>query len=213
VTRLSHRLAIILPLAIAAACTAPTAGTTSTSPASPGQSTPSGAAPSAASSTAAPAHTLPVTSAVGETTPGRPDVSVEPLGSNRYRVTVADQEAKVWRLTIRPADGSTTAVLRVVVTTGDIRYSVDATVVTPGAGLRHVHVRGSSAVLCEPTMGACLAAHGVRTPGNPSRHAASFEITIDPDHAVAVTGSTAGWDTEPFVRGPWLVAESVTLGG
>ncbi|HEY3523547.1 MAG TPA: hypothetical protein VGK63_07560 [Candidatus Limnocylindrales bacterium] len=208
-TRLPRRFAVILPLAVAAACSAPPAGTTSTPPTTPAPS----AAPPAARATLEPAHTLPATAAVGETSPGRPDVSVEPLGSNRYRITVADPAAKVWRMTVRPADDSSVAALRVVVATGDIRYAVDATVVTPPAGPRHIHLRRSNAAVCEPTMGVCLAADGVRTPGNPSRHAASFVITIDPDRAVAVTGSTAGWDGEPFVRAPWLIAESVTLGG
>lgn len=210
-TRLPRHFALLVPLALAAACTAPS-GATNVSPSSVSHepSTPAAAAPSAAASSA-PSSTLPAT---GETTPGHPDVSVEPLGGDRYEVTVADPDAKVWRLAIGMADGTSEAALRVVVTTGDVRYAVDATVLTPPAGPRNVHLRRPNAgPICEPTTGACLAPDGVRTPGNPSRHAASFVVTLDPDRAVALTGATAAWASEPFIRGPWQVSEPLTIGG
>ncbi len=215
VTRLSRRLAILVPLALAAACTAPTGAATSAPGASRAPTTAPAASPSAAAPTLPPTTaTSSVPPATGETAPGYPDVSVEPLGGNEYRVTVADPEAKVWRLTIRAAEGSPGAALRIVVTTGDIRYAVDATVITPPAAPRHVHLRRpNAAAICEPTTGACLAPDGVRTPGNPSRNAASFTVTLDPDRAVTLTGATAAWADEPFVRGPWQVAEPLTLGG
>jgi hypothetical protein len=211
VSRLPRQLAILVPIAFIAACTTPTGAATDR----PSASAPRSGGPSVATASATPTPpTAPVASgATGGTSAVRPDVSVEPLGGDTYRITVADPDAKAWRMTIQPADDSG-PFLRVVVETSDVSYSIDATAVTPPADRTRVHLRRpNTAPICELTTGACLARGGVRSPGNPSRHAVSFLVTLDAAKAVAISGGIAEWSSEPFILGPWLESEALVIGG
>ncbi len=207
---------LLVSLPVAAALVACSAGApAASSPEAKGPPPPPAASPSLAP-VAPPSATVPVASSSPDqgnvNGPGTPDLSIEPVGAQALRVTIADRSAKAWRLVVA-GTGSRAGdrwVLEVetgdvapAITTLDTRAGVDG---DPQAqpGLEQGETAGR---VCSSVLPVCVAASSVRLPENGDGTLEVVLTRTDASVPLGVSAATAGWPAEPFILGPWTATE------
>jgi hypothetical protein len=143
------------------------------------------------------------------------DVSEEP-GS--LLVTLADPEAKAWRIRVEGSGAALGSSLEILVETGDVEYNIVARSTSGGALLDENDLTGmvgdptAAAGGCHPLMPVCYSSAAFTLP---SEGSGRLEVGLDlpePIGALRITGATSPW-FEPFVLGPWRETEAFTTAG
>ncbi|MEI7744309.1 MAG: hypothetical protein WCK58_11260, partial [Chloroflexota bacterium] len=142
---------------------------------------------------------------------------VEPLGGDAYRVTVADADAKAWRLSVAGAGARAGDRWDIAVETSDVAPSIVATEVVEGSVVDTMDLSGfadgtAAAGGCHSILPVCLDSSGFRLPDDGDGTFAVILHLSDPATALTVTASTAGWPADPFVLGPWITTDPFTWG-
>lgn len=175
----------------------------------------------APSTSAPPNATPPLTGGTGGTgnvdRPHYPelDVTEEP---GRLVVTLADPEAKAWRIRVEGSGAAAGSDLEIIVETGDVEYNVIARSTSGGAVVDEKDLTGmvgdstAAAGGCHPEMPVCYSSAAFVLP---SEGDGRLEVGLDlpePIGALRITGATSPW-SEPFVLGPWRETEAHAIGG
>ncbi|HEY4189206.1 MAG TPA: hypothetical protein VGM28_02190 [Candidatus Limnocylindrales bacterium] len=212
--RLAPIVAASLALIAAAACAA-TPSPATTPPAIVAGPVPTAAAPTPVPTPATPSPTLQPTAA--PTTPPDegnvdgdvyPQLTIEEPDASTLRVTLQDPEAKAWRLVVKGTGDLTFDRLEIEVETGDVAPVVTAREIHDSELVGTIDLSAfangmGAAGGCHATLHVCIDSDGFRLPKNGNGR---FRIRLSVAHAVgplSITGSTAGWPSEPFVLGPW----------
>lgn len=217
---MSHRLAPVLVIALAAGFVAACSGSPTTSPSPvpvqrpsvvPAASPTPGVVPSA-TATSSPTEPAPSPEAGNvEDLPLGPVLSVESLNKRSIRVSLDDIDAKAWRIVVAGTDARARDRLEVTVETGDVEAIVSLVEIRDGRVIDRADLSGfgdptATAGRCHPSLGVCVDADGLVLPDRGDGHFA-VELTRTEDVSLMVTGQTAGWPGEPFILGPWTATE------
>jgi hypothetical protein len=140
--------------------------------------------------------------------PGRPELSVEPVAANSFQVTISDPAARAWRLVVSGTGDHGGDRWEISVETGDVAPLITATEVRGGKVVDVMDLSGyadgtAAAGGCHSTLPVCLDSDGFRLPRDGD---GLFSVRLElPDaHTpLLIRGGTAAWPGEPFVLGPW----------
>jgi hypothetical protein len=140
--------------------------------------------------------------------PGRPELTMEPLGDGAFKATLVDPAAKAWRLVVSGTGDRSRDRWEITVETGDTGPTISATEVVGGEIVDVMDLSGftdgtATAGGCHATLQVCLDAQGFSLPSDGDGR---FSVRLVlPDAAVPldVFGATAAWPGEPFVLGTW----------
>jgi hypothetical protein len=216
---MSQRFAIVLVLSVAvvviAGCTGSAPPTSAVAPSS------AAASPAAVSSAAAasPVPVRPVARVVPEPmaspvvgdvdgSPGRPELSIEPVTDQTLAVTIADPTAKAWRLVVSGTGEHGGDRWEIAVETGDVEPLITATEIRDGKVIDVMDLSGyadgtAATGGCHSTLPVCLESDGFRLPRDgDGRFSVRLELP-DARTPLLIRGGTAGWPGEPFELGPW----------
>lgn len=167
---------------------------------------------------AAPTTALPTASApIGDTgnvgAAGGPIISVEPLRTLAIRVTLADLDAKAWRVTVAGTGAAAQDRWTLTVETGDVAPAVTTTETlggVDGEAREQVGLESGARTgrICSVSVPVCLQAATVVLPSD-GNGTLVLELTrTDTATSLRVTGATATWPAEPFIVGPWTTTEA-----
>jgi hypothetical protein len=204
--RLAPVIAVTIALLAVAACasTAPTATPPTSSPeptSTPGPS-------------ATPVEPVATASPDSGNVDGRryPELTVEALGPDAVRVTIADPAARAWRLVIAGTGAGAGDRLDLVVETGDTGPSIIAAEVRGGAVVDEMDLSGyadgtAAAGGCHRTLAVCVDSDGFRLPADDDGTFSVRLAVVDSGPPLTITGGTATWPAEPFILGSWTDTE------
>ena len=219
------------PVVLVAALAAGLVGCSSTpaAPVAPASASPTAAAEQSAVTQPASSEPSPATpTAIPAATPDSgnvnapvtPALSVETVGAVAIRVTLADPAAKAWRLTVAApgsAGGSADAIWTLTVETGDVAPVVtttDAQNGVPGEPKEQPGLEAGAGTgrVCSLAVPVCVRAASVVLPHDGNGTLVLELGRTDTTTDLTVTGSTAGWPTDPFALGPWTSTEAFPWG-
>ncbi len=146
-----------------------------------------------------------------------PELSVEFPAADLVDVTLADPDAKAWRLVVRGTDAKAEDRLEIVVEASDVMPLITATEIQQGEIVDVMDLTGyldgtAAAGGCHRTLDVCIDSSWFRLPEDGDGR---FAIRLQMPRAgtsLLVTGGTAGWPGEPFVLGPWSDTEPFPWG-
>lgn len=214
---MSPRLAPVITVSVAVLVVAACA-------ASAGLSVPSARAPSTPASTPAsrptpgptgpaPSSENPSPDSGGVDQDGRPLLSIELVKPDTIQATLEDPKAKAWRLVVQGVGDLAGDRLEIVVETGDVGPSIEATEIRAGKVVDVMDLSGFSdgtaaAGGCHGTLPVCIDSDGFRLPTDGDGTFSVRLTLLGHDTPLRVTGATATWPGEPFVLGPWTETEA-----
>ena len=168
-----------------------------------------------ATPTPAPTRTPVVGDVDGET--GGPELTSEDVDADTIQATIADPDAKAWRLVISGTGALAGDRWEILVETGDVEPLITATEVRDGAVVDVMDLTGfgsdtAAAGGCHSTLPVCLDSEGFSLPADGD---GTLSIRLELPEAgqpLSIRGGTAGWPAEPFILGPWTETEAFSWG-
>ncbi len=148
---------------------------------------------------------------------GGPELTIEQLDAETIQATIADAAAKAWRLVVAGTGERGGDRWEIVVETGDTGPLITATEIVDGRVTDVMDLSGfadetAAAGGCHSTLPVCLDSDGFRLPQDgDGRFSVRLQLPAA-GSALVVRGSTARWDREPFVLGPWHQTEAFPWG-
>jgi hypothetical protein len=144
-----------------------------------------------------------------------PELTVETVDPATLRITLQDPSAKAWRLVIVGSGDLAYDRLEIEVETSDIQPVITAREIRDSEVVSEMDLSGyadgtAAAGGCHATLHVCIDSDGFRLPANDNgRFRMRLSVAGAPG-PLAITGSTAGWPSEPFILGPWVTTDTYT---
>ncbi len=137
-----------------------------------------------------------------------PQLTIETVDASTIQATIQDPGAKAWRLVVSGTGEQGGDRWEIVVETGDVAPDITATEVRDGQVVDVMDLSGfydGTAVAggCHSSLPVCLDSAGFVLPhdGN-GLFSARLELP-EAQVPLVIRGGTAGWESEPFILGPW----------
>ena len=151
----------------------------------------------------------------GDTT--GPELTIVRVDAETIDVTLADPDAKAWRLVVRGVGERAADRWEIQVVTGDLRPDITATEIRAGRTMDVMDLSGfadgtAAAGGCHGTLPVCLSSNGFRLPRDGDGTFSARLLLSDAATLLMVTGGTASWPGEPFILGPWTDTEAFPWG-
>lgn len=214
-SRLVPVLAASLALLVAAACAGTSTGV-APSPAPTASPTPR-VTPTPIPATPEPVATPAETPHAGDVEGGYPELTIEFVGEDLVEATLVDPNAKAWRLVVAGVGEGAGDRLEVIVEAGDVEPVITVRELRAGRVVDTMDLSGfddgtAAAGGCHRSLPVCFGSDGILLPGNGEGALAIRLALPDPQTALTIIGSTAGWPGEPFILGPWTDTEAFGWG-
>ena len=137
-----------------------------------------------------------------------PQLTVVAPDETTLRVMVQDPAAKAWQLVVKGTGALAFDRLEIEVVTSDVAPVITAREIHDSELVDTMDLSGyaggtSAAGGCHATLHVCIDSDEFKLPRNGNGR---FRIQLSVGEAASpltITGSTAGWPSEPFILGPW----------
>lgn len=144
--------------------------------------------------------------------PGDPDFSIEPVGNDTVRITLSAPDAKAWRIQVAGAGAKARNAWELTLATGDVAPAVTTTETFNGVAdepIEQMRLEMGTATgrVCSRALPLCVIASSVELPADGNATLVLELVRVDASAPLSVTASTATWDGDPFVLGPWTLSE------
>lgn len=137
-----------------------------------------------------------------------PQLTVVEPDASTLRVMLQDPSAKAWRLVVKGTGDLAFDRLEIEVVTSDVAPEITAREIHDSELVDTIDLSGyadgtAAAGGCHATLHVCIDSDGFKLPKNGNGRFRVQLSVADAAGPLSISGSTAGWPSEPFVLGSW----------